>query len=200
MGAEATGKRLVGNQWVAGRALLETDEFVFRGDARCKVPFRDITSIKANGTRLAITTAKETFVFDLEADVSAWAAKIQNPKGRLEKLGVMSGQQVALVCMSDETFRTELEDAGVTPTTHDRDLDLLFAGAGDRSELQAFRSWKAHVAKDGAVWVVYPKGRKEITENDVLLAGRKAGLKDVKVVRFSETHTALKFVVPKSDR
>jgi hypothetical protein len=42
---------------------------------------------------------------------------------------------------------------------------------------------------------VYPKGKKEITEGDVLGAGRKAGLKDVKVVGFSATHTALKFVV-----
>ena len=39
------------------------------------------------------------------------------------------------------------------------------------------------------------KGRKDITENGVLAAGRAAGLKDVKVVGFSPTHTALKFVI-----
>jgi len=50
------------------------------------------------------------------------------------------------------------------------------------------------------LWVVYPKGRKEVTEDDVLGAGRKAGLKDVKVVGFSATHTALKFVVPVGKR
>jgi hypothetical protein len=47
-----------------------------------------------------------------------------------------------------------------------------------------------------ALWVVYPKGKKDITEIDVISAGRKAGLKDVKVVGFSATHTALKFVLP----
>ena len=31
----------------------------------------------------------------------------------------------------------------------------------------------------------------------MLAAGRAAGLTDVKVARFSETHTALKFVVPR---
>ncbi len=51
-----------------------------------------------------------------------------------------------------------------------------------------------------ALWIVYPKGQKQITENDVLAAGRKCGLKDVKVVGFSTTHTALKFVIPLSDR
>jgi len=38
-----------------------------------------------------------------------------------------------------------------------------------------------------ALWIVYPKGKKHITENDVLAAGRKVGLKDVKVVGFSST-------------
>ena len=51
-----------------------------------------------------------------------------------------------------------------------------------------------------ALWIVYPKGQKRITENDVLSAGRKVGLKDVKVVGFSATHTALKFVIPLSKR
>jgi len=35
---------------------------------------------------------------------------------------------------------------------------------------------------------------------DVITAGRKAGLKDVKVVGFSPSHTALKFVIPLSKR
>jgi hypothetical protein len=34
----------------------------------------------------------------------------------------------------------------------------------------------------------------------VLMAGRIAGLKDIKVVGFSATHTALKFVIPVSER
>jgi hypothetical protein len=51
-----------------------------------------------------------------------------------------------------------------------------------------------------ALWIVYPKGQKSITENDVITAGRKTGLKDVKVVGFSSTHTALKFVIPLDKR
>ena len=51
-----------------------------------------------------------------------------------------------------------------------------------------------------ALWMVYPKGQKQLTENDVIAAGRKSGLKDVKVVGFSPTHTALKFVIPVENR
>jgi hypothetical protein len=51
-----------------------------------------------------------------------------------------------------------------------------------------------------ALWIVYPKGQKSITENDVIDSGRKTGLKDVKVVGFSASHTALKFVIPLDKR
>jgi hypothetical protein len=50
------------------------------------------------------------------------------------------------------------------------------------------------------LWIVYPKGGKEIKEAHVLEAGRAAGLFDVKVVSLSATHTALKFVRPKVTR
>ena len=39
-----------------------------------------------------------------------------------------------------------------------------------------------------------------VSESEVRTAGRAAGLIDVKVVRFSDTHTADKFVIPKEER
>ena len=53
---------------------------------------------------------------------------------------------------------------------------------------------------DGAVWVVAPRGSAVVREADVLAAGKVAGLVDVKVVRFSEMHTAHRFVIPVSRR
>jgi hypothetical protein len=46
------------------------------------------------------------------------------------------------------------------------------------------------------VWVIRPKGRPDISERAVMAAGKAAGLVDVKVVSFSPTHTAEKFVIP----
>ena len=56
------------------------------------------------------------------------------------------------------------------------------------------------IEPDGAVWVVFRKGRRDFNENDVLRGGLAAGLVDVKVVRFSDTHTASKFVIRKAER
>ena len=47
---------------------------------------------------------------------------------------------------------------------------------------------------------MYRKGRKDFNENDVLRLGLETGLVDVKVVRFSDTHTATKFVIRKAER
>jgi hypothetical protein len=54
--------------------------------------------------------------------------------------------------------------------------------------------------RDGALWTVRRKGRRDQSEGDVLAAGRAAGLLDVKVVRLSETHSLFKWVIPVSRR
>lgn len=53
-----------------------------------------------------------------------------------------------------------------------------------------------------AVAPIWPKteGRQDITRADVLKTGKMAGLVDVKIVKFSASHTALKFVIPLAKR
>ena len=53
---------------------------------------------------------------------------------------------------------------------------------------------------DGGIWVVSPKGDPTIRDVDVMAAAKAAGLVDVKVARWSDTHTALKLVIPKALR
>jgi hypothetical protein len=47
---------------------------------------------------------------------------------------------------------------------------------------------------------IRPKGSPAISESEVMASGKDAGLVDVKVVSFSATHTAEKFVIPRSAR
>src|SRR5271166_858538 len=78
--------------------------------------------------------------------------------------------------------------------------DLIFWGANKTADLARVERLIPSLVRNGALWVVYPKGKQEITELQVLSAGRAAGLVDVKVVSFSATQTALKFVIPKARR
>jgi hypothetical protein len=71
------------------------------------------------------------------------------------------------------------------------------AGTADLARLRSLVDW-IHPA--GALWTVWAKGRKELNENHVRDAALQAGLVDVKVARFSATHSALKLVIPKAKR
>jgi hypothetical protein len=78
--------------------------------------------------------------------------------------------------------------------------DLIFLGAESRADLAQIAELARLLAPAGGLWVVAPKGRADPSELDVLSAGRAAGLTDVKVARFSATHTAHKFVIPRARR
>ena len=47
---------------------------------------------------------------------------------------------------------------------------------------------------------MWRKGQRDLNENHVREAALDAGLVDVKVARFSATHSALKLVVPRAKR
>ena len=81
-----------------------------------------------------------------------------------------------------------------------RPADLIFYGVEHRDALERIQGLVPLIRPDGAIWIVRPKGRKEITEAETMAGGKRAGLVDVKVVSFSDTHTAEKFVIPVAKR
>jgi len=120
----------------------------------------------------------------------------------LDKLGVQPGQRIFVLGVEAADFLKEL--AGRAPDfsrgAHAVDADLIFFGAEDAKKLGRLKALANAIQKDGAIWVVYPKGQKQIREADVLAAGKAAGFTDNKVAKFSETHTALRFVIPLAKR
>ena len=202
MGNEATCTVRFGSQQSEGKALLETSEIIFRGDFRLKIPFSSIKSVKSMDGELRVQTRKGLAVFELGDAAAKWCDKILHPKSRTEKLGVKPGAKVSLLGGFDEDFLRELRDQKslIANGKATADSETIFLTAESQKDLaQASKLAKSMKGATG-LWMVYLKGRKDITENDVLAAGRKAGLKDVKVVGFSATHTALKFVIPVSKR
>ena len=90
--------------------------------------------------------------------------------------------------------------AGVSNGKDSKDSAWIFFAANKKQDLSRLPSVAKSVHGATALWLVYPKGQTVITEADVRSSGLKAGLVDIKVVSFSATHTALKFVLPKSKR
>jgi len=202
MGNESNCKVRFGKQQSEGKALLETSEILFRGDFRLKIPFSTIKSAKAVNGELRLQTAEGLAVFHLGATAEKWCDKILHPKSRIEKLGVKPGARVSLLGDLDTGFLTEIGKLTTSVSSNKvaADSEWIFFAVDSKEHLSALSKVAKSMEGAAALWIVYPKGQKHITENDVLADGRKCGLKDVKVVGFSLTHTALKFVIPFSQR
>jgi hypothetical protein len=196
MGNVRTARLTTGGRSYDGEALLETSELIFRGGHRVVIPFAEIRSLDATDGRLTING---NVVLDLGPDAAKWAEKIRNPKSVIQKLGIKAGQKVALVQLDDASFVADLARAGAQ-IGNGKNRDAIFCGAGTRADLDRLAKLRESLAPNGALWVIRPKGVKSITEGDVMAAGKAAGLVDVKVVKFSETHTAEKFVIPVAQR
>ena len=185
-----------------GKALLETSEIIFRGDFRLKIPLASLQSTVAKDGELRLKWEGGSAIFELGETAAKWADKILHPKSTTEKLGIKPGLTVSVRDIRDADFVRDVR-ASAKASSNTKLLpasDLIFMGASELADLGEVGDLLPSLAKSGALWIVYPKGKRDIKEVQVIEAGKAAGLVDVKVVKFSETHTALKFVRPKATR
>jgi hypothetical protein len=202
MGRELLCTVRAGGKTGRGKALLEISEILFRGDFRLKIPFASLKSVVVHDGELHLKWPEGSLVLELGEQAEKWAHKILHPKSTAEKLGIKPGLVISAVAMEDGDFVQMLR--AIAKSFSDAkplvDSDLIFFGVAKAVELTRAKKLAPSLARAGALWIVYPKGRKEITELQALSAGKAAGLVDIKVVSFSATHTALKFVRPKAKR
>jgi hypothetical protein len=184
-----------------GKALLETQEIIFRGDFRLKIPLKDIRKLNAKFGKLSVEYGEGTAVFELGEAAENWQHRIQNPRSRAEKLGIKPGQRISVIGVEDAAFFEELKAAAAIVTTKATpSSDQIFFAAAKTVDLKKLAALKKSLTPSGALWVVRPKGSRDITEAQVREAAKAADLVDVKVVAFSETLTAEKLVIPVAKR
>ena len=110
--------------------------------------------------------------------------------------------RVAVLGVKDESFLAllakKLKNKAATRAT--KDHDLIFFAVDKPADLERIAKLIPSLAPAGALWLIRPRGKKDVSEAVVREAARAAGLVDVKVARFSETHTAEKYVRPRSSR
>ena len=203
MGTEAKCAARMNRKSASGTARLETDVLQFRGDGlKLSIPFRSMTAIVARDGELRVTWPDGTASLDLGAAAEKWADKIRNPPSRLQKIGVKPDWTASVLGVEDTDFLKELEGTASTVSVGRavKNSDAIFVGATTTAQLARLKTLKSSLKPNGALWVIRPKGRPEIPESAVMAAGKAAGLVDVKVVSFSPTHTAEKFVIPVAKR
>jgi hypothetical protein len=203
MGSEAACTARFKGKTAAGKARLETEILQFRGgELKLSIPFKQMSKVAARAGTLSVTFPAGTAAFDLGAAAPKWADKILHPPSRLAKLGAKPEWRAAAIGIEDADFLRELESvvASLSIGRVTKECDAIFFGANREADLVRLETLKASLTPNGALWIVRPKGRPEISEMAVMRAGKTAGLVDVKVVSFSSTHTAEKFVIPVANR
>jgi hypothetical protein len=204
MGYDASCTLTFEGKTTRGTAWLEHKEIVFRGPTRLAIALDSITSAKAKDGVLVLRFSGRTAELSVGDAAEKWAKRITNPPSRLDKLGIKPAMTVAAIGLDDAAFLDEVaaRAAKVTRTVPkpSAPVDVIFYGANHRDALTRLAALSKLIVSNGAVWIVRPKGRADITEAETMAAGKGAGLVDVKVVSFSDTHTAEKFVIPVAKR
>lgn len=196
MGQEFSGTVTVGGQKVNVRGDFASDHVTFSGGRRGEVPYKRITIVSTTKGILTLRVDDNVMEFPVGPNVDRLANKIRAPPTLMEKLGIIAGLRVAC---NNVPKALEKEVAATAGKQKPGELDMLLLGVNATEGLELIATQKGRVAPKGAIWIVYPKAKRDIRESDVLAAGRAAGLKDVKVARISTQHTALKFMVPATE-
>ncbi len=122
----------------------------------------------------------------------------------LDKLGVRPGMRVAIVGDIDPAVVASSARADRRRHARATRSSTPTSSCWPPTRSMSWRSLRAlrsRIRQAGAIWVVSRKGRAAtLRDVDVIAAARDADLVDNKVASFSDTHTALRLVIPKALR
>jgi hypothetical protein len=121
----------------------------------------------------------------------------------LDKLGVKPGARVSVLGVSEPWFVNDLatRTADVWIGRAATGSDVILVHVEDRRDLdQALAPLERSLKRNGAIWVVRPKGTPHIKEVDIIEAGKRAGLVDNKIASFSDELSAMRLVIPLARR
>lgn len=128
---------------------------------------------------------------------------IKYPRSRIEKLGIKPGQRVLLVGLEDEALDADLasRDCTVLRRETKAPVDVAMVLVDTPDKLRLIARYRQAITPDASLWVIRPKGKDTpVTEAQVRDAAKRAELVDIKVVSFSDTHSAEKLVIPRARR
>jgi predicted O-methyltransferase YrrM len=79
--------------------------------------------------------------------------------------------------------------------------DLIFLQIDHPQDLELVANAAEHLQPAGGLWVFHPKGKgASPSDSQVRACGLAAGLVDNKICAYNATHTATRYVIPRSAR
>jgi len=125
----------------------------------------------------------------------------------VDKLGIKLDHAVAFVSEAgqiDETLRQQvLARTNRPPVSTGEIVDVVLVVADNSTNIVAvLQQWRAHLAPNGGIWLLTPKRNQQgyMDQRELINAGLTAGLVDNKVCSVSDTTSAMRFVIRRTDR
>ena len=122
--------------------------------------------------------------------------------GAEAKTTLRVGRQTFAGTGTDETILADLVSRGASIVTGRVPVGtpLVLWRVTKAAQLDRLPGIVKHLARTGAIWAVHPRGDASVADTVIFAAAKAAGLTYTKVVRFSETDTAEKLVIPVAAR
>lgn len=185
------------------KAHLDSTGLDLSGPFKLHIDLRNIKAAESSRGTLRLRTQDGPMVLHLGEKTEAWAQFIKYPRSRIEKLGIKAGQRVLLVGLDDQALEADLasRECKVLRRETKTPVDVAMVLVDTPAKLQLIARYREVITSGGAVWVIRPKGKDTpVTEAQTRDAAKRAELVDIKVVSFSDTHSAEKLVIPKARR
>lgn len=199
MGLEAVCAVSCGGPASVGKAHCGDGVLEFSGDFRLKWKWSDLESVVVEGETLVVVRNGERADFELGESAEKWRHAILNPRSVVEKMGLKPTHQYQLWGNFEPEFLADVvaqagEPAKVGP------YDVLFVRLLDFSDLSQIVNARAEIKRNGMIWVLWAKGRKEFNDSHIRAYCLAHGLVDVKIASVSSVLTSCKYVIPVKDR
>ena len=199
MGLETVCRVKLNSEISEGKAHCGDGELEFRGEFKIRWKWSELDRVTSSDGVLIVVKGDEMAEFHLGDAAAKWEHAIKNPKSRLDKLGLKPDHKYAAWGEFDEIFAAELAKVAGDPTSREP-YDIIFVRLNTQDDLTDLGKAREAIAKNGAIWAVWIKGKKELSETHVRDYARSNGLVDVKVASFSPTLSSLKLVIPIANR
>ncbi len=122
MGRELECRLRQGRKTFCGKAYLETDFVLFRGDGqKLKILLNELTAVSSEDRRLNLQHSGGPYALELGAYATKWADKILHPPSLRDKLGIKAGMEIAIDGEFDRAFLKEIG----TPAAGKSDIVFL---------------------------------------------------------------------------
>lgn len=192
MGREAICKIHFRGGAAEGKALLEGESLILRGDIRGRISRSAITGIEVRGGLLTLVADGHPLTLDLGAKEAArWHAALIKPAPTLgAKLGISAASRVFVVgALCDPDLAAVVEPARTSSLPH---AQMLLAVVLDTCDLDNALA-AAKLKPTLPLWCVYRKGKAPVSDGLIRNRLRNEGMIDTKSCAVSELLTATRY-------